>query len=1188
MNKIIKALLAGLLPVAAMAEEPIITIHSSAYADIGESNQFSFLIGTTEPTYLDIDMGAGLNEVEVGVANINVETGEWEGTWVPMRATAEGVIKIYGDASKIDVLVMDGAYITDIDMAQCTNLEILSMEHNVLQSLDLTPFSKLMAIYMTDNPFTAQTPLIIGGPKPSLQILEVDIVDHLDPNLNISLYPNLVVFDAYHTLGLRTIDPTGCLKLQSLSVEMTAVETIDVSKNPQLMSLNVSESRIRNLDLSNNKYLTYLMAGHASGSINTDVKMDQIDLTHNPELFYLSLTGNNLTSIDLSKNTKIQNLVLNHNQLTDLDLSANVNLYSVNVANNNMTIATLPLPESTWGEYFYSQRPMPVSRVLGVGEVLDLSSKVLREGTTTTALVMRKPFTGQAEELDASLYSYQDGKITFQQAVADSVYVEYYNDVLNEYRQRTTMFKVKEPSEVGKPSKCVDLNIDPSRQTFNINIGIAGATSEIPKTFIVDFGEGTQQEYTTTTAGLDETITIVTPPDYRGRPTIYMPEGNDITALGLNGITIYDVGLKAATTLQQLSLTNGEMYEIDLRYNRCLEYLDLSGNNLLELSLYGIYGDYEKTVLSTLKAANNRLETLKFSTGGPIRTLDLSGNRFTELPMEEFNNVEDINISNNMLSGLLSLAYQLNSKRIDISGNPITSLRVDKFSNLQYFNVSNTGLNFATLPLPSTISGEYVYAPLNDLQIQEKAPAVNLTSQNLVIDGVGTDYVWKKADGTVLTQGVDIDCVNGGTRFLKEDLGSIYCEMTNPAFPGLTLKTTEVTVVGPPTNMIASFTSTEAVTGEMILRGYKNSALYIDWRGDGTEFMEYPFNTADISIYDFPAYKNATAKIYTYGDATDLKVFSLYRTPMSSVDVSKLTSLISLSIGGAGMTPQQMKLPDGNNLIELKLDGNKLTDFPFAQQYTKLQVLSLSNNAFTEFDASTLPYLTGLYMMSNKLKDIKFNNPYIWDLQLSGNRFEKIDLTGLKSIEQISLMDNLLTDIDLKPVSKTLQEINIVGNRFTYQTLPNPSECPSLTIMRYGLQAPLEVECVDGKVDLSSQAEVRGVGTTYTWYLGEATLDSNDGVYVGEELIEDEEYTVENGVTTFLYTFNEKVMCVMSNPLYPNLLLPTERVAVDKASIDEVENPEMKKNGGIYDLQGRRVTKPGKGIYIVNGKTVLL
>ncbi len=1195
MNKFIKSAILCLLPLGAAAqdagEQPIITIHSSAYTEIGESNKFSLFIGATEQTLISVDQGAGMDEIELDVATIDPETGDFKGTWIPARADAKGVIKIYGDASKIDVISIEGAYITDIEMEQCTNLEILGLQHNALTHLDLTPFTKLAAIYLTDNPFTEATPLVIGAPKPNLQILEVDIIDHLDNSLNISDYPSLAVFDAYHTLGLKSIDPTGCPELRSLSVEMTGVETIDVSKNPKLTSLNVSESRVRTLDLSANTNLMYLMAGHSSGSINTDVKMNDIDLSHNVNLIYVNLNGNNLTDIDLSANTNLLTLAVRRNLLTSIDLSKNTNLYSVDLLNNRMDYATLPLPESTWGEYFYEQEPLEVPISVATGQEIDLSGRVLREGTETTAKVMRKPFTGDALELDASYYEYADGKLTFNKEVSDSVYVVFSNNVFNEYQLETSPFRVKRPSEVGLPSQAMSITADYSAKVLDLCIGVKGASEASPKTVLIDFGDGNKTEYTTTTATLDftKTVHLTTPQTFSGKVNIWMPEGSTLTAFGIDGTTLYDIDLTKATGLEQLSVTDADLYTIDMRYNRCLTYIDLSDNQLSALSLYGIYGDYEKNVLHTLKAARNGIATFNLRDGASLKVLDLSNNKLTELPMEEFDNIDDINLSNNLLSGELSLTYQLNARSIDISGNPVSSLKLDKFSRLTDFNVSGTNLTLATLPLPAEMPAGYVYAPQNKIALSAQAPAVNLTAQNRVVDGKGTDFKWFKTDGTELTQGVDIDCVDGGTRFLKEDLGRVYCSMTNPAFPGLTLLTSDVTVVGAPTTVVASFTTTSAAAGELIVTGKKESALYVDWRGDGTEFTEYAFTTSGPTSYQVESFAGADVKVYTYGDPADVSVFSLYQLPMSKFNAEPMTGLTALSVSGAGLAADALELPDAE-LSELNLSGNKLTSFPFAAKYTKLSTLNLSHNGFTAFDASKVPSLSCLYLNNNSLTEVKFNNPGIWDLHLGGNRLESVDLNGLPSLDQLILTSNLLESIDLQPVKSTLRALSIVGNRFTFATLPRTEDAPRLTTLYYGLQARLDVKCTDGKVDLSSQASVGDTPTVYTWFLGEAVLDTESGAYLGEELIEGNEYTVENGVTSFLTTFPEKVMCVMSNEAYPNLLLTTERLTVDSAGIEEVSADACASAPtGCFDLQGRRVDNPQKGgIYIINGRKVYI
>ena len=81
---------------------------------------------------------------------------------------------------------------------------------------------------------------------------------------------------------------------------MTDISTIDVSHNANLNVLNVSDTRVNKLDISKNSKLNELYIEHASGTINTDVKFDDIDLTHCPDLRHFYCAGNNLRSLNLS------------------------------------------------------------------------------------------------------------------------------------------------------------------------------------------------------------------------------------------------------------------------------------------------------------------------------------------------------------------------------------------------------------------------------------------------------------------------------------------------------------------------------------------------------------------------------------------------------------------------------------------------------------------------------------------------------------------------------------------------------------------------------------------------------------------------------------------------------------------------------------------------------------------------
>lgn len=1207
MKRILLSLIVTITALAGLSvhaeDTPIITIHSNAYNVVGETNQFSILLGSTRKEYFDIDMGAGLNEIEIDVANIDTQTGEWSGTWIPCRVNADGCIKVYGDASLIDVIVIDGAYVTDIDMTQCTNLEILSLEHNALQRLDLTPFNKLVAIYLTDNPFTPETPLVVGPNKPALQILELDIIDYISPDFNLSDYPAIMSFDGYHSTGITSIDPTGCPDLRVLSLEMTAVSSLDVSQNPNLMRLNISETRITDIDLTHNASLQHLLAGHTSASINTGYHLNSIDLSGNPILTLLDLTNNALESIDLSHNPLLTNLTLSRNKLTSLDLSANTELYSVDLQYNDLDFATLPLPQPTWGEYFYLENSMRVNRSIGIGTPLDLSSKVLRDGTTTTVKVYSRPYDNEPVEVESTEYSYSNGVITFKSAPTDSVTVYFYNDTFNEYPLATTAMKVKDPSEIGQPSVIASLVIaDGNAEPVRFAVGLENATAASPRIFTVRYPGGQLKEFSSTFAEDPSEPNVILTPFTSGRYDILINEGDVMTSLYVEGVTLYEANVTKATELRKLHLNGCGLYTVDLRYNRCLTELDLSHNNLFMVDLTGIYGNYEKNVLTDIRASHNNLSEFTVYATRNVRKLDLSHNALTAYDLTNFDNLDVLDLSYNSLGDDFSLAYLGNASSINLSHNTIESLLIDSFSRLESFDVSSNNLTTATLPLPSDMPAGYIYAPQNAYHIYDKAPAINLSSLAVDIDGNVNTYVWKKLDGTPLKE---TDYVRSGDGFQFDDtsIGTIYCEVTNAGLPQLTgenvFRTTPVTIVGAPTKVVATFTTTENSTdGSVVFAGAKSTSLYIDWHGDGTEFRPYTVESTYIAYPDQQTYAGATVKVYTYDSPEDITVFSINGIKMADFDASALTKVKSLNVNGAGLSQDKIVYPETETITEIALTGNELTEYPFYGRYPNLIYLVLTDNKLTSFDASKIPSLGNLFLAKNQITDLTFDNPRMWNLELTGNGLEAVSLEGLPSLEQLFLNDNNLTSLDLTPVRNSIVVLSVTGNRFTFATLPRVADTSSLAIYNYQSQQPVEVECNDGKVDLSAQAMVDDVETVYTWYIGEVYEDTeNEGALTGEALIRGEEYTVENGVTTFLESMYDKVTCVMTNSKYTGLNLVTVPLTVTLSSLDEILAGDPAARVDVYDLSGVLLRKGVEaagcldglrpGIYIVNGKKIL-
>ncbi|MGN1245427.1 MAG: leucine-rich repeat domain-containing protein, partial [Muribaculaceae bacterium] len=452
----------GFTAKAQSSNEPAIVIHTNAYANDGEINEFTLMIGAnTAGQYVDVDCGFGKVEYELLLAAYDSENAGLQGTAIPCKVSPEGIVKIYcDDPGVIDYFNGDGCSITQIDFASCPNLGVLSLNHNELKSLDLTPNTNLKAIYISDNEFTEATPLVIGANKPNLTILELSIIKYMDPNFNISDYPNLMSVDFYHNEGITSLDPTGCPKLLRISADLTHIQSIDVSQNPELLILNVSDTGVKELDLSNNTKLQQLYCSHESGSFYGDVKINTLDLSHNPDLVYLFCSSNNLTSLDVTGCANLEKIYAYNNYLTSLDLTQNPSLWTVKIQKNCMDFATLPFDPGTWDEYEYDQRPMPVAKSYPVDAQIDLSSRVIRDDLPTYCALYSVSADNPTAytALDESYYSYDNGVITLKQEVPDSLMLSFTNDEFPNIALVTTKFMVKSASEYGKPSQRISFS----------------------------------------------------------------------------------------------------------------------------------------------------------------------------------------------------------------------------------------------------------------------------------------------------------------------------------------------------------------------------------------------------------------------------------------------------------------------------------------------------------------------------------------------------------------------------------------------------------------------------------------------------------------------------------------------------------------------------------------------------------
>lgn len=1176
--------IAGCVPAQAQGSggnEPILTFHTTLYDLAGTENKFTIGLGTKVESQLGVDTGYGINYFTVGQAVFDPDNQGISSTCIPCSVGPDGEVKIYGDPELIDYIDFEGCYINSISFPELTNVEILNLEHNLIENLDLSHMDRLQAIYLTDNPFN-EGQLTVGGPKTDLVILEMSIINHLDPSFDMADYPALVSFEAWNCPTLTSVNPAACPELMRLSIDVTPVSSVDVSQNPKLLVLNVADTPVSSLDVSNNPYLTELYCSHG-GSYSSGTGISTLDVTHNPELQRLHCGNNHLTQLDLSGCPKLLSLSCSDNLLTSLDISGNPLLQTLDVRNNFLDFATLPAPRETFIEYYYTQNPFPTDRSYAEGTVLDFSDKVLRPGTETVGYLyyVNEANPRDPMPLDPSYYTWDNGKITLNASYSDSVMVVFANSELYEYPMTTSKFLVKPASEFGKDNAVAKLRFSTTVTDIAMMVGISGATAEAPVSFSVDFGDGNPTTFTSTTSAMPQTCNVSGQRKGTGSVTIYLPEGVDMTAFGINGSRVLSADFSSSRSLSMLEITDCALPRIDLSWNRCLTHIDLSGNMLTTLDLSGANGDYGKNILNDVNASHNMIESFILADLSALLSLDLSDNMMTEIALDRAKRLETLNLARNPLA-VIDLEDCEALKTLNASGCKLTSLPVASYTPLVNLDVTD---NFFTIPAlyPLKDIENLTYAPQHPVEIPETAPGVNLSEQILTVDGLTTGFEWiVVSDGRTLTDS-EVSADNGMFRFLDSKIGKIYCRISHPLFPAFAgdkaYVTTQIQPADMPTYVFATFIPSEDAEGNLTLAAKTNgTTIYVDWNNDGelTQYiLEHTYNKYPASVK-----AGQEVKCYSYGNDSGVTVFSVNNIPLSEIDASGLTDLIAFSVTDAGLADGKIKYPVCPGLAELTLDGNNLTELPI-DKYPSLNLLSIGKNPISTLDVSSLKSLTGLYADECGLTQVHLDNPILWDLGLQSNSLTSIDLSGVPMTDQLWLSNNKLSEIDLTGLDY-LNVLFIDGNRFDFTTLPAVNS--SWYLYNYSNQAPLDVTVTDGKVDLSSQATVNGVSTVYTWYIGVPEYDE-EGNLIGETLAEGSDYTIDNGITTFLKP-QTGVMCIMTYELFPKLLLYTDLLDITESSLTEIATENIKVYADDASIIVNATAGADCAVYAIDGKVI--
>lgn len=322
---------------------------------------------------------------------------------------------------------------------------------------------------------------------------------------------------------------------------------------------------------------------------------------------------------------------------------------------------------------------------------------------------------------------------------------------------------------------------------------------------------------------------------------------------------------------------------------------------------------------------------------------------------------------------------------------------------------------------------------------------------------------------------------------------------------------------------------------------------------------------------------------------------SKYESQLESIDVSKNPKLTYLSLQGSNGGYGKLTTVDltaNEKLENVYLQYNALTDIKMPASCAALTTFNAQNNQLTAFDATKTPAMKTLYLADNKLTTIDPSQcaNMTW-LDVKNNQLEgDLDLTANQKFANVYVNGNKLTSVKVSNVTKQFYFDN---NQMTLATMPaKPAGLNTASKTKqfhYAPQAAIQVDATVGVLDLSAQATATGileapVATTFSFVTASGTA-----LVAGTDYQE-----IDKAKFAFIKEQTEKVHGVLATEAFPlfadaNALVTTEFTVDANAGLTSINGISIQQQAAkTFNLQGQQVEQPTKGLYIQNGKKILV
>lgn len=294
-----------------------------------------------------------------------------------------------------------------------------------------------------------------------------------------------------------------------------------------------------------------------------------------------------------------------------------------------------------------------------------------------------------------------------------------------------------------------------------------------------------------------------------------------------------------------------------------------------------------------------------------------------------------LQITNNSITSLELLGVN-NLQKLDCSGNKLKEIDVSNCQALIYLSCSNNKLGFSCLPKRNANWTTYIYAPQQPFDAIIDNGMIDLTSEFIVetdpLNNQYTNYTWyKKGSNDPIWPGSgEYEYSRPGLFSFRENLtDSMFCVMTNDAYPLLNLSTVNMKIERPSRSFEFTFTSSfDQIVVK--LKCNTTNTCSIDW-GDGNIIHKQISGQYDLSSQGSAYISGKQVKISGEG----ILKLDVSRMGLSVLDVSKCPDLAILSC-----EHNQLKSIDVSNCTYLE---------ELYANFNQLSLLDISKNSRVSF-----------------------------------------------------------------------------------------------------------------------------------------------------------------------------------------------------------------------------------------------